>query len=108
MSMVIHPDVQEALGEAEQAKEHMHNSMDKIRAHTSERVNKDKDIAVKVGTYGNLVKVWLKPGVLERKKPNQIAKEITGLVTDAADEASTTTTAWYREAHQLLEAEQTT
>lgn len=106
--MVIHPDVREVLDEAERAKERMHDSMDKIRAHTSERVNKDKDIAVKVGTFGNLVKVWLKPGVLERKKPAQIAKEITGLVTDAAEEASTTTTAWYRQSHQSLEAEQTT
>ncbi|WP_457181132.1 hypothetical protein [Mycobacteroides abscessus] len=106
MSMVIHDDVREVLDEADQTKERLHDSMDKIRGYTGERLNKDKDIAVKVGTYGNLVKVWLKPGVLERKKPAQIAKEITSLVTDAAGEAAATTSAWYREAHQLPQAEQ--
>lgn len=106
--MIIHDDVSEVLAEADQSNERLHDARDKIRAYSGERVNKDRDIAIKVGPFGNLVKVWLKPGLLERKKPAQIAKEITGLVTDAGDEASATTTAWYREAHQLPVAEQGT
>ena len=50
-------------------------------------LNDDGDVAVEVDYRGGLTKIWLKPGVMDGKRPAKIASEITTLLAAAGDQA---------------------
>ncbi len=80
---MVHPDVRNAIDYNDAAQDRLHGHLDRMRALTVERVSRDRDIAVKVDVHGQLVDLWFKPGLLDRKPAAEIAKEITRLVTTA-------------------------
>jgi hypothetical protein len=98
---VIHPDVRNTLLYADTVHDHLLSHIEKMRALTSERLSEDRYIAVKVDMNGQLIGLWLKPGVLDTKKPAEIAKEITRLVTAAGQESAAEINALFQAAHQL-------
>jgi hypothetical protein len=98
---VIHPDVKNALLYADTVQDHLLTHIEKMKAITTERVTEDHDIAVKVDMNGQIVDLWLKPGILDSKTAAEIAKEITRLVTAAGQESADQVVALYRAAHEL-------
>lgn len=84
----VHPDVLAALEEADRLTERLLTSIEKMRSLTAEKLSKDHDIAVKVDMSGQLVDLWFKPGLLDRKDPAAIAKEVTELAAAAAQDAA--------------------
>ncbi|MGV0743874.1 hypothetical protein [Mycolicibacterium sp. XJ870] len=103
MSVVIHPDVQRALDYADALKERLYTYRDKMTALTGERVSKDGDIAVKVDLSGQLIDLWLKPGLLDNKSPAAIAREITEMVTEVGADVAGQVGELYREAHDIAD-----
>ncbi|MGJ6127451.1 hypothetical protein QN239_33260 [Mycolicibacterium sp. Y3] len=102
---VIHPDVKNTLLYADAVYDHHMGYIEKMRGVLGERLSEDKDIAVKVDMYGQLVDLWLKPGILDRKTPAEIAKEITRLVMTAGQETAEQIAALYQAAHDLPDFE---
>ncbi|SLH38986.1 hypothetical protein [Mycobacteroides abscessus] len=100
MSIPRHPDVDKALNRANETVERCYDGKDKIAAYIGVSLSKDKDIAIKVGSYGQLVEVWLKPGLLHSKPIKQIEKEFNELLGKASVEASVATTKLFNEAKQ--------
>jgi hypothetical protein len=84
----IHPDVEHALAESGALIERLLDAVDKMRSLTAERLSKDGDIAVKADMSGQLIDLWFKPGLLDRKDPRAIAKEVTALAVAAAQAAA--------------------
>lgn len=102
----IHPDVQNTLDYSDAVQESLLSYVDKMKGHRSERVSEDRDIAVKVDMSGQLDYLWLKPGLLDRKSPALIAKELTALVTGAAADSKEVIASLYQQAHQLPDMEE--
>ncbi|WP_342314698.1 hypothetical protein LIX17_25995 (plasmid) [Mycobacterium avium subsp. hominissuis] len=98
---VIHPDVKNTLLYADAVYDHQMGYIEKMRSVLGERLSEDKDIAVKVDMYGQLVDLWLKPGILDRKPAAEIAKEITRLVMTAGQETAEQMSALFQAAHDL-------
>lgn len=98
---VIHPDVRNTLLYADAVYDHHMSHIEKMRSILGERLSEDKDIAVKVDMYGQLVDLWLKPGILDRKSAAEIGKEITRLVTAAGQENAEKITEIFLAAHVL-------
>ncbi|GAT04566.1 hypothetical protein [Mycolicibacterium fortuitum] len=97
---VIHPDVKNTLHYADTVYDHLLKHIEKIKALAAERISEDRDIAVKVDMKGQLVDLWLKPGILDRKTAAEIAKEITRLVTAAGQETAEQIAELVRAAHE--------
>lgn len=98
---VIHPDVKNTLVYADTVHDHLLGTIEKMKGVLAERLSEDKDIAVKVDMHGQLVDLWLKPGILDRKSAAEIAKEITRLATTAGQATAEQITALYQAAHDL-------
>lgn len=98
-AITIHPDVRNTLTYADTVFDHLLSHIEKIRAVTTERVNEDRDIAVKVDASGQLIDLWLKPGILDKKTAAQIAKEITRLAAVAGSESTDQVAELRRAAH---------
>jgi len=96
----IHPDVRSTLAYADTVQDHMLTCLDKMRAVVSERLSDDRDIAVRVDMQGQLVELWLKPGILDRRLAKEIAREITRLVTAAGAESAGAVSELFRAAHE--------
>jgi hypothetical protein len=99
--VLIHPDVKNTLLYADTVHDHLMSHIDKIKALISEGLSEERDIAVKVDMNGQLVDLWLKPGILDRKPAADIAREITRLVTTAGQEVATQVAQLFAAAHQL-------
>jgi hypothetical protein len=99
--VVIHPDVKNTLLYADTVHDHLMSYIDKMKALVSEGLSEERDIAVKVDMNGQLVDLWLKPGILDRKPAADIAREITRLVTTAGQESATQVAQLFTAAHQL-------
>lgn len=97
----IHPDVTKSLLFADTVQDHLLTHIDKIKALTSEGLSEDRDIAVKVDMNGELIDLWLKPGILDKKTAAEIAKEITRLVTSAGQESAAQVSELFRAAHEF-------
>jgi hypothetical protein len=97
---VIHPDVRNALDYADTVQDHLLGALDKMRTLTTERLSDDRAIAVKVDAGGQLVDLWLKPGLLDRRPARDIAREVTRLVTAAAAESATAVANLFSQAHR--------
>jgi hypothetical protein len=98
---VIHPDVKNALLYADTVHDHLLSHIEKMKATVAECLSEDSDIAVKVDMNGQIVDLWLKPGILDRKAAAEIAKEITRLVTAAGHETAKQIASLYLAAHDL-------
>lgn len=98
---VIHPDVRNTLLYADTVHDHLLGHIEKMKSVLAERLSEERDIAVKVDMNGQLVDLWLKPGILDRKTAAEIAKEITRLVTTAGQETAEQIAALYQAAHDL-------
>lgn len=99
--VVIHPDVKNTLLYADTVHDHLMSHIDKMKALVNEGLSEDRDIAVKVDMNGQLVGLWLKPGILDRKPAAEIAREITRLVTTAGQESAAQVAQLFAAAHQL-------
>lgn len=97
---VIHPDVRDALNYADTVQDHLLGALDKMRSLTSERLSEDREIAVKVDASGQLVDLWFKPGLLDRRPAREIAREVTRLVTAAGADSAAAVAELFRKAHQ--------
>ncbi len=97
----IHPEVRDALDYTDTVQDHMLGALDKMRSLTSERLSEDRDIAVKVDMQGQLVDLWFKPGLLDRRPAKDIAREVTRLVTAAAAESAAAVSELFRQAHRF-------
>jgi hypothetical protein len=84
----VHPDVLAVLEESDRLTERLLTSIERMRTLTAEKLSKDQDIAVKVDMSGQLVDLWFKPGLLDRKDPAAIAKEVTALAAAAVKDAA--------------------
>ncbi|MCV7200175.1 hypothetical protein [Mycobacterium angelicum] len=93
----VHPEVQKAMDFADQVSERLMASLDEMRTYTAERLSEDREIAVKVDMNGELVDLWLKPGVLDRKSAAAIAKEISRLVAATNEDAAAAVARLYQE-----------
>ncbi|BBN50909.1 hypothetical protein [Mycobacterium avium] len=98
---VLHPDVRNALVYADTVHDHLLSHIEKMKGVLAERLSEERDIAVKVDMNGQLVDLWLKPGILDRKPAAEIAKEITRLVATAGQETAAQIAALFRAAHDL-------
>ncbi|KAA1250704.1 hypothetical protein F0Q45_08400 [Mycobacterium simiae] len=98
---VIHPDVKNTLHYADTVYDHLLSHIEKMKATAAERISEDRDIAVKVDMNGQLVDLWLKPGILDRKPAAEIAKDITRLVTTTGHEIAEQIAEIFRAAHDL-------
>lgn len=98
---VIHPDVKNTLHYADMVYDHLLSHIEKMKAIAAERISEDRDIAVKVDMNGQLVDLWLKPGILDRKPAADIAKQITRLVTTAGQESAAQMAELWQAAHQF-------
>ncbi|WP_099020949.1 hypothetical protein [Mycolicibacterium palauense] len=98
---VIHPDVKNTLAYADTVYDHLLRHIEKMKGIAAERLSEDKDIAVKVDMNGQLLDLWLKPGILDRKTAAEIAKEITRLVTTAGQETAEQIAEIFQAAHDL-------
>jgi hypothetical protein len=96
---VIHPDVAAALAYADTVRNHLLDALDQLTDLTSERLSADRDIAVKVDTNGQLVDLWFKPGLLDRKTAKEISREVTRLITDAGAASAATAQKLFAQAH---------
>ncbi|GAB7144974.1 MULTISPECIES: hypothetical protein [Mycobacterium] len=99
----VNPEVQQALDFADKLSDRLMSSLDQMRTYTAERVSKDREIAVKVDMNGELVDLWLKPGVLDRKTAAAIAKDISRLAAAASEEAAAEVLRLYRESDVLTD-----
>ncbi|MDQ1250855.1 MAG: hypothetical protein QG597_5235 [Actinomycetota bacterium] len=97
---VIHPDVRDSLAYADTVQDHLLGALDKMRSLTSERLSEDREIAVKVDASGQLVDLWFKPGLLDRRSAREIAREVTRLVTAAGADSAAAVADLFRQAHQ--------
>lgn len=98
---VIHPDVRNTLLYADAVYDQLLAHIEEMKGVLAERLSEDRDIAVKVDMNGQLVDLWLKPGILDRKSAAEIAKEITRLVTTAGQETAEQIAAIFQAAHDL-------
>jgi hypothetical protein len=98
---VIHPDVRNTLLYADTVHDHLLSHIEKMKGLAAERISEDGDIAVKVDMNGQLLDLWLKPGILDRKKAALIAKEIAQLITTAGQETAEQIAELFRAAHDL-------
>lgn len=87
MSSVIHPEVTQTLESADSRKNYLLDVMDQMRAHTVQRKSEDGDIAVRVNMNGELTDLWFKRGLMERKDPETVAREVTVLAAAASKDA---------------------
>lgn len=84
----INPEVQKALDFADEVSDRLMASLDEMRTYTADRLSEDGEIAVKVDMNSQLVDLWLRPGVLDRKSAAVIAKDISRLVAAAGHDAA--------------------
>ncbi|RFZ63205.1 hypothetical protein DE4576_04846 [Mycobacterium marinum] len=98
---VIHPDVKSTLLYADTVHSHLLGHIEKMKATASERLSEGRDIAVKVDMHGQLVDLWLKPGILDRKNATEIAREVTRLAAAAGEEIAERIAHLYRAAHDF-------
>ncbi|GAB3030252.1 hypothetical protein [Mycobacterium bourgelatii] len=99
----VDPEVQRALDFADELSDRLMSALDQIRAYTAERLSKDEDIAVKVDMNGQLVDLWLKPGVLDRKSAAMIAKEISQLTVAAGEDAAAEVARLYNQCVEIVD-----
>lgn len=97
---VIHPEVRDALTYADTIQDHLLAALDRMRSLTSERLSEDREIAVRVDAAGQLVDLWFKPGLLDRRSARDIAREVTRLVTAAGADSVAAVDELFRQAHQ--------
>lgn len=93
----VNPEVQKALDFADKVSDRLMASLDEMRTYTADRLSEDGEIAVKVDMNGQLVDLWLKPGVLDRKSAAAIAKDISRLVATAGQDAAAEAARLYQE-----------
>ena len=93
----VHPDVTAALQHTEAVKERLYAGRDKITQYVGTRTSDDKDIAIKVGAYGQLIDIWFKPGITSRKPIKDIEKQVNVLLAQACANAAETTAKIYAE-----------
>lgn len=96
----MHPDTRNALAYSDSVENHFLTYLDKMRALTTKRISKDRDIAVKVDCKGELVELWFKPGILDRKTAKVIASELTRLITAATSESAEAIAELFAAAHR--------
>lgn len=96
----IHPDVRNALLYADTVRDHLLSHIDQMRSASAERHSEDGEIAVKVDMTGQLTGLWFKPGLLDRKPADAIAKELTRLVSSAAKESAEHVARLFSGAHE--------
>jgi hypothetical protein len=97
----VDPDVRAALAYADAVQDRLSSVLDEMRSLTTERLSKDREIAVKVDANGQLVDLWFKPGVLDRRSAKDIARELTRLVIACAAASADATGELVRQAHNL-------
>jgi DNA-binding protein YbaB len=97
---VIHPDVRDAMAYADTVQDHLLSALDKMRTLSTERLSEDRAIAVKVDAAGQLVDLWFKPGLLDRRPAKDIAREVTRLVTAAGADSAAAVADLFQQAHQ--------
>ena len=105
---VIHPDVRDALEYADTVQDHLLGALDKMRELTSERLSDDRTIAVKVDSAGQLVDLWFKPGLLDRRPARDIAREVTRLVAAAGAASAAAVADLFAQAHRYPSFEEFT
>ncbi|KXO94302.1 hypothetical protein AXK61_23795 [Tsukamurella pseudospumae] len=93
--MFVHPVVQRTLDIADAGRDRIGEVCEGAEAARHGTANKDGDIAVQVNFRGELVDLWLKPGVLDVKRPGRIATEIAALIAEATATARATATAGF-------------
>lgn len=99
----VHPDVLAVLEESDRLTERLLTAIDRMRSLQAEKLSKDQDIAVKVDMSGQLVELWFKPGILDRKDPAVIAKEVTALAFAAAQDAAAGVDQIFRESRDAAD-----
>jgi len=96
----VHPDVSNALAYADTVQDHLLSALDKMRTLTTERLSEDRAIAVKVDAAGQLIDLWFKPGLLDRRTAKDIAREVTRLVTAAGADSANAVADLFSQAHR--------
>jgi len=97
---VIHPEVRDALAYADTVQDHLLGALDKMRTLSTERLSEDRTIAVKVDASGQLIDLWFKPGLLDRRPAKDIAREVTRLVTAAGADSAAAVADLFAQAHR--------
>ena len=87
MAQNVHPVVQQTLDVTREVIELLRSAQERAEGERAGLLNDDGDMAVEVDYRGTLTKVWLKPGVMDVKRPSKLAAEITALLATAGDQA---------------------
>lgn len=83
----VHPVVRRTLDIIDAASEVEQSALDEVDRLRIGVVSTDGDLALTVDAHGMISDVWLRPGVLDAKKPHAIAHELTELSAAATERA---------------------